>query len=366
MYKAPMQKESLPIIAALLAWYRRRRRNLPWREHPDPYRIWISEIMLQQTQVDTVIPYYFRFLERFPDVAALAAAQPDDVLKAWENLGYYSRARHLHRTAGILVEQFHGVIPDTWEAIRALPGVGDYTAGAILSIAFGKPVAAVDGNVRRVLSRLYAVREPVNRRETHKKINALAAALVPEDEPGAFNQALMELGALVCTPKSPACGNCPLGLHCLARQNGLQALLPFKEKKPPRPQKRVVAAVIFNRKEQALIVRRPARGLLGSLWKFPGGVVEKEEMLEEGLARTIQEELGIRVRIGTPLASIHHAYTHFRITLTAFRCFRRSGRLRALTCQEWRWASRAELEELALSKADRAVIPAMKMDGIAG
>jgi A/G-specific adenine glycosylase len=350
-------KKSDPLIAkTLLAWYDQRRRILPWREHSDPYRVWISEIMLQQTQVDTVIPYYHRFLKRFPDVAALAAAPLDDVLKAWENLGYYARARHLHRAAQILVEKFNGKLPDTWEAITTLPGIGHYTAGAILSISFGKAVPAVDGNARRVLSRLYAVREPANRRETQQYLQTLAISLIPETAPGSFNQALMDLGAMICMPKSPACADCPLRMHCKARQGGLQNLLPVSEKRPSPPHERVAAAVIFNRQGEVLIVRRPARGLLASLWKFPGGIVEKKEMLEEGLAHTVRDELGIRIRVGKPLVSINHAYTHFRITLTAFRCFRRSGKPRTVACQEWRWASPDDLERLTFSKADRAVV----------
>lgn len=355
-----MKNTGALIVKILLAWYGQRWRILPWREHPDPYRVWISEIMLQQTQVDTVIPYYHRFLKRFPDVAALAAAPLDDVLKAWENLGYYVRARHLHRAARILVEKFNGKLPDTWEAIITLPGIGNYTAGAILSIAFGKSVPAVDGNVRRVLSRLYAFHEPVDRREAQKRLHALAASLIPETSPGSFNQALMDLGATICAPKSPACADCPLRIQCKARQDGLQDLLPVSEKKPASPHERVTAAVIFNRQGQVLIVRRPARGLLGSLWKFPGSIMEKKETLEEGLTRTVREELGIRIRVGKPLASVNHAYTHFRITLTAFRCFRRSGRPHALACQEWRWASPDDLEKLTFSKADRAVISVIK------
>ena len=356
-----MKKNGLPITKTLLAWYGRNRRVLPWREDPDPYRVWISEIMLQQTQVDTVIPYYHRFVRRFPTVEALAAAPLDDVLKLWENLGYYARARHLHHAAWIIVEKYRGVMPDAWEAIIDLPGIGHHTAGAILSIAFGKAVPAVDGNVRRVLSRLYAVRETVDRRETQQRLHNLAAALIPETAPGSFNQALMDLGAMICTPKSPACADCPLRRHCKARQDGLQERLPLTKKKPAIPCERITAAVIFNRQGQALMVQRPARGLLGSLWKFPGGIVEKKEPLAEGLARAVHEELGIRIRVGTPFATVNHAYTHFRITLTAFRCSRRSGQPRALTCTAWRWASREDLEKLALSKADRAVISAMKM-----
>jgi A/G-specific adenine glycosylase len=312
--------------------------------------------MLQQTQVDTVIPYYHHFLKRFPDVAALASATLDDVLKAWENLGYYARARNLHRTARILVEKFNGKLPETLEAIITLPGIGNYTAGAILSIAFGKSVPAVDGNVRRVLSRLFAIHEPVNRPDTQKAIDILAVSIMPEKSSGPFNQALMDLGAMVCTPKSPACKDCPLKRFCKARQDGLQNRLPVSAKKPSVPHERVTAAVIRNRQGQTLVVQRPARGLLASLWKFPGGIVNKGEVLEEGLKRIVYEELGIRIMVGEAIASVNHAYTHFRITLQAFRCTRLSGRLRALACQDWRWASPDDLEALAFSKADRSVI----------
>jgi A/G-specific adenine glycosylase len=355
-----MKKPGPLITNSLLAWYDKHRRILPWRGAPDPYRVWISEIMLQQTQVDTVIPYYHRFLERFPTVEALAAASVDEVLKTWENLGYYARARHLHRAAQVIVEKYNGVIPDAWEAIIALPGIGDYTAGAILSIAFEQPLPAVDGNVRRVLSRLFAIREPLNEPNTQKALHGLAVSIIPKKAPGSFNQALMDLGAGICTPKSPVCADCPLRRLCKARQGGLQDRLPVSEKKPLPPHKRVTAAVIRNRQGQMLIVQRPVRGLLASLWKLPGGIVKIGEMLEEGLQRTVREELGIRIRVGDMVASVNHAYTHFRITLHAFRCTRRSGQPHALACQDWRWAFPDDLEELAFSKADRTVISALK------
>jgi A/G-specific adenine glycosylase len=355
-----MKKSDGLIAKSLLAWYGQHRRILPWREHPDPYRIWISEIMLQQTQVDTVIPYYDRFLQRFPTVEALAAAALDEVLKAWENLGYYARARHLHRAARIIVEKYGGIIPDTWEAIIDLPGIGHYTAGAILSIAFGQPLPAVDGNVRRVLSRIYGIGEPINAPATQKALHTLAVSILPKKSPGLFNQALMDLGAMICTPRSPACADCPLIKFCTAWKDGLQDHLPVSERKPATPHERVTAAFMFNRQGKMLVVQRPAQGLLASLWKLPGGIVKRGETLEEGLQRIVREELGIRIRIGEGVVSVHHAYTHFRITLHAFRCTRRSGRPSALACQEWRWASPRDLEALAFSKADRAVTSVMQ------
>jgi A/G-specific adenine glycosylase len=350
-----MTKSDSLIAKPLLAWYRKHRRILPWRENPDPYGVWISEIMLQQTQVDTVIPYYDRFLERFPTVTALAAAPLEQVLKAWENLGYYTRARNLHQAAKVICEKFKGKIPDTEEAIIALPGIGAYTAGAILSIAFRKPIPAVDGNVRRVLSRLFAIDAPIAQTDTQTAIQALAASLVPKKMPGSFNQALMDLGAIICTPKKPACTDCPLRDLCLARQAGLQDRLPLSSKKPPTPHERVTAAMIRNRRGEVLIVQRPAQGLLASLWKFPGGIVKKGESLSEGLTRSVHEELGLRIQVREQIASINHAYTHFRITLSAFRCTGCTGRPRALACQVWRWALPNDLHHLTFSKADRAL-----------
>lgn len=354
-----MKENPPPIVNILLAWYRRHRRTLPWREHPDPYRVWISEIMLQQTQVDTVIPYYNRFVKRFPSVEALAAASVDDVLKSWENMGYYARARNLHRAARVIVEKYDSVIPDTWKTIIALPGIGNYTAGAILSIAFEQPFPAVDGNVRRVLCRLFAIGESVEKPDTHRTLHRLIAAIIPKKSPGLFNQALMDLGAMICTPRSPACIDCPLRMLCKACLDGLQDRLPISERKPATPHERAVAAVIRNRQGRMLVVQRPARGLLASLWKLPGGIVKKAETPSEGLKRLVQEELGIRILVGKPVISVRHAYTHFRITLHAFRCSRRSGRPRAVTCQDWRWASPGDLEDLAFSKADRAVISSL-------
>ena len=354
-----MQETAASIAKSLLAWYRKHRRNLPWREHPDPYRVWVSEIMLQQTRVDTVIPYYHRFLKRFPTVTALAEASPDEVLKAWENLGYYARARHLHKGAQVIVDRYSGRIPNTPEALTAIPGIGPYAAGAILSIAFKQPVPAVDGNVRRVLSRLFSVREPAGRTEALKIIHSLAVSLIPKKAPGSFNQALMDLGATICTPKSPACSDCPLQRICKARQEGLQEALPQSEKKPAVPHKRMAAAILQDRRGRVLVVRRPPSGLLASLWKFPGGILNSGETLKEGLTRTVYEETGIRIQVGGRITSFRHAYTHFRITLFAFRCTRKSGGPRVSASREWIWANRDDLKRLAFSRAERAVMDAM-------
>ncbi len=340
----------------LLAWYKRHQRSLPWRETSDPYRIWISEIMLQQTQVDTVIPYYHRFLKAFPNVYALARAPLQDVLKAWENLGYYSRARNLHAAARMIVDQFDGRIPDTIEDIKTLPGIGQYSAGAILSIAYGQALPAVDGNVRRILSRVFAIRKPVDDPREQKKLFELAAALVPAKRPGDFNQALMDLGATICKAKNPNCSSCPMASICRAWLTDLQNILPVTRKAPAIPHRQAVAAVIRNPEGKLLVVQRPATGLLASLWKLPGGFIDDGENMESSLRRSVKEELGISIRAGKKLASVDHAYTHFRIKLHAYESILLKGAPKAIGCQEWRWATSSDLNKLPLSKIDRMVI----------
>lgn len=340
----------------LLAWYRRNQRALPWRETCDPYRIWISEIMLQQTQVDMVIPYYHRFLKSFPSVSSLARAPQQKVLKAWENLGYYSRARNLHAAAKIISEKFNGRIPDTFEEIKTLPGIGQYTAGAILSIAYGQAYPAVDGNIRRILCRLFAIRKPVDDALEQKPLQTLAASLIPVKHPGDFNQALMDLGATICKPKNPDCSHCPVANLCQARIHDLQNVLPVMVKSPAIPHRQAAAAVIQNSKGMLLVVQRPSTGLLASLWKLPGGFIQKDENMEDSLRQSVKEELGISIRPGKHLASVNHTYTHFRVTLHAYECRLLKGIPKALGCQNLQWASPTDLKKLPMSKIDRMVV----------
>jgi len=343
----------------LLTWYRRHQRSLPWRETKDPYRIWISEIMLQQTQVDTVIPYYLRFLKTFPDVRTLAAAPLQNVLKAWENLGYYSRAGNIHKASGIIVREWGGRIPDTHDAIKKLPGIGDYTAGAILSIAYGQPVPAVDGNVRRILSRLFAIRRAVDDPREQKKLFDLAEALVPARNPGDFNQALMDLGATICKPKTPDCSRCPVAMVCRAKRAGLQNMLPVTRKAPAIPRRIAGAAVIYDQEGRLLVVQRPTSGLLASLWKLPGGFVETDR-LEKNLRDSVSKELNISIRVGGEIACVKHTYTHFRATLHAHACVITKGKPRTQGCQNWRWVSPAVLQKLPLSRIDRLMAAAIR------
>ncbi|MBW3554704.1 MAG: A/G-specific adenine glycosylase [Gemmatimonadetes bacterium] len=250
---------------ALLAHFDRTRRDMPWRRTSDPYAIWVSEIMLQQTRVDAVIPYYERWMARFPSIEALAGADLDDVLVQWQGLGYYSRARNLHRAAMVVRERLGGRVPREAEELRRLPGVGEYTAGAVASIAFGRRVAAVDGNVRRVLSRLYDLERP-----RAADLRRLADDLVPAARPGDFNQALMELGATICTPRSPRCDTCPVYRWCRARQLGVQENRPRPKQKKRVPEEHVETAVIVREDGALLLVRRPEEGLLGGMWEPPG------------------------------------------------------------------------------------------------
>ena len=312
-------REDLP------AWFERHRRPMPWREatlngRRDPYRIWLSEVMLQQTRADQADAYFRRFSERFPTVEALAAAPLDAVLKAWEGLGYYARARNLHRAAQAVMAHHGGRIPADYDAFRALPGVGPYTAAAVLSIAHGRPHAVLDGNVTRVLTRVFAIAEDAKRQATQKRLQALADALLPPETSGDYNQAVMELGATICTPVAPKCPACPLNTVCQAFAEGRPAAYPVVSKKAPIPHVHVAVALIFDKAGQVLLQRRPDEALLGGLWEFPGGKIEPGEAPEAACVRECREELGIEVEVEAPVARVDHAYSHFKVTLHAFRC----------------------------------------------
>jgi A/G-specific adenine glycosylase len=354
------QQTCTAFAARLLAWFAANARDLPWRRERTPYRVWLAETMLQQTQADTVAPYYERFLARFPTLQALAAAPLEDVLKVWEGLGYYARARNLHAAARQIVAEHEGQIPDTFETLLALPGVGRYTAGAVASIACGRDVVAVDGNVRRVLARAFASREDVSRPAAQRKLETLAASLLPVGQAGAFNEALMELGATVCTPRAPRCDDCPVRDLCQARAAGDPESLPVKRPRKAIPHYVVTAAVTIAADGRILVAQRHADDMLGGLWEFPGGKREEGETLPECLAREMREELDIEVEVGAMLTVVKHAYTHFRITLHAFRCRVVAGEPRCLDCAAFRWVTLAELDALPMSVADRKIAQALQ------
>ncbi len=343
---------------SLLAWYANAGRDLPWRHCHDPYAIWVSEIMLQQTQVKTVIPYYHRWLAQFPTLEQLASADLQQVLKAWEGLGYYTRARNLYACAQEIMQHHGGVFPTELKDVLALPGIGRTTAGGILSAAFNQPAAILDGNVKRVLARLVAL--PVPPTKATKQLWQLSEALLDREHPREFNQALMDLGATVCTAKKPDCNNCPWIPHCQAYNQGIQFQLPMREISSPLPHKNIGVAVIWNEQGQILIDRRRPEGLLGGLWEFPGGKIQLGETVEECIKREILEELAIEIEVGDRLISIDHAYSHFRVTLTVHHCRYLTGIPQPLECDEIRWVTLDEIDQFPFPKANSQIIAALR------
>jgi A/G-specific adenine glycosylase len=324
-------------VRKLLAWYRKGARDLPWRRTKDPYAIWVSEVMLQQTQIVTVIPYYERWMKRFPTVRALAQAKLDDVLKVWEGLGYYARARNLHKASQLLKS-----LPKTAKGWRAVRGVGPYTAAAIASIAHGERLAVFDGNVRRVLSRLAG--------------GDVTEAPPPVGKPGDYNQALMELGQRVCTFRKPDCGSCPLAEECKSWAAGEPERWPTKKPKKEIPHREVAIAVIWDG-DRFYVQRREEEGLLGGLGEFPGGKREQGETFESCLRREILEETGFQVDVGPYLATVKHRYTHFSVELHGYHCFLRKGK------GPGRWVTAEEVSELAMPKANLKILEELRRSG---
>lgn len=363
--QSPISPENLAKI--LLTWWDAGHADLPWRQSKDPYAIWVSEIMLQQTQITTVIPYYERWLNRFPTVQTLAEAPLDDVLKLWEGLGYYSRARNLHQAAQTVVADYHGRLPETAVDLMQLKGIGRYTAGAIASIAFDEPAPVLDGNVIRVFSRLTDLKDDTTHTSTKNKLWQLATELVPSNRPGDYNQALMELGQQICLPAKPMCLLCPLAEPCLARQRGTQLERPVRPPRKNTPHYDVVAGIIWEKDAQMgdvntkfLIAQRPLDGLLGGLWEFPGGKQEEGETLPEALQREIKEELDIDIEVGNHLTTVKHAYTHFRITLHAFLAKHLNGTPQHLGVADHNWVSFSQLENYAFAVTDRKIIASLE------
>ena len=340
----------------LLDWYDQNARLMPWRGCADPYGVWISEIMLQQTQVETVIPYYQRWMERFPDLASLAAATEQQILQLWEGLGYYSRARNLLKAAHKLTEENGGKLPANRQALQKLPGIGPYTAGAIASIAFGLDEATLDGNIRRVLARLFNISVPARSKEGEACLWDLARQSLPGGRASDYNQALMDLGAVICTPRAPNCPACPLGSFCQAFVLGVQEQRPVMAARPAVPHVLVMAAVIEDGAGKVLITRRPSRGLLGGMWEFPGGKLEEGEDHPSGLKREIREELDAEIEVGAAFGVYQHAYTHFKVTLHAYRCRLLDGSLpKLLEASDMRWVTARELSQYPMGKIDRQI-----------
>ncbi len=344
---------------ALLGWYATSKRDLPWRHTNDPYCILVVEYMSQQTQIDRVLRYYDRFLKRFPNVHSLARASTQRVLKAWEGMGYYTRARNLQAAAQKIIREFGGRVPTEYDDLLTLPGCGPYTAAAIASIAFNKPVPVLDGNVIRLLCRFFGIADDPRKEATRKRLRALAQALLPKDRAREFNEGLMELGALICTPQAPRCEVCCWNFACEARKFPSPTAFPVKLQKPKIPHHEIAIGIVWK-DGQVLIDQRPAQGLLGGLWEFPGGKRKPDESLKQCCAREIEEEVGVKVRVGRKLTVVEHAYSHFRVTLHVFECQYVSGDARPLACQKVRWVRPHALTRYPFPAANKAVIEGLQ------
>jgi len=347
----------------LLEWFDGSQRAMPWRDDPSPYRTWISECMLQQTQVDTVIPYFNRFIKLFPTVHDLASADLQRLLKAWEGLGYYSRARNLHKAAKVLVDDHNGRLPETYDALKQLPGLGPYIAAAIASIAFGKAVPVVDGNVLRVFARFWGIEDDIRDNRTRLDLFERLTPVIKHVDPASFNQAMMELGALICKPKSPDCTHCPIQNSCFAYKHQRTSELPHKSKKAPTPHYDIAVGIIWK-KDKLLIAKRKTTQMLGGLWEFPGGKKEDNESLEDAVLREILEETNLKVAVGRKYCTVKHAFTHFKITLHAYYCTVQSGEAQAVSSDALEWVYPSDLEEYPFPTANRKIIEVVRGDSV--
>ncbi|MDP2972001.1 MAG: A/G-specific adenine glycosylase [Deltaproteobacteria bacterium] len=338
------------IQTKLLQWFQKNKRDLPWRKTLDPYAIWISEIMLQQTQVNTVIPYYNHFLKTFPTIRYLAKANLSKVLKVWEGLGYYSRARNLHQASRIIANHLKGKIPKTPKDLLSLPGIGRYTAGAVLSIAYNKEAPILDGNVKRVLSRLFVVSG--HPKKTEEILWPLSESLIPKGSPGAFNQALMDLGSMTCTPKNPNCLGCPLKNLCQGYLSGKPESYPLRSVKKKVPHIEAIAAVI-QKDGKVLIHQRPPHGLLGGLWEFPNWRIERKKDLKEYLRQKVKRQIGLIVKCKEPLGSFKQTYSHFKLTLHVYHCQVVDG------IRNGKWIPIRNLHQLPMSRIYRRIANAL-------
>ncbi len=333
----------------LLAWYRCNARTLPWRGHPDPYAVWVSEIMLQQTRVETVIPYFHRWMVRFPTIKSLADASEQDVLNEWEGLGYYSRARNLYKAAKTVVEQYEGQLPRDLVALRRLPGIGRYTVGAIASMAFGMDEPTLDGNIRRIFARIFDIHLPADLPSGEKALWNLVAEHLPKGKAGDYNQALMDLGATICLPKNPRCLICPVMELCQARAKGVQDQRPVLKPAKKMPHYIHAAAVIVKH-GRVLLAKRPSKGLLGGMWEFPNGRVEDDSARE--LSKNLRSGYQLKVRSDDALGVVKHAYTHFKVTVHVFQC-----ELVSMTKnQNLKWVKLKNLEDFPMGKVDRQIV----------
>jgi A/G-specific adenine glycosylase len=346
----------------LLSWFGRHRRDLPWRQDRDPYRIWISEVMLQQTQVATVIPYFERFLQAFPTLPALAAAEEQQVLRLWEGLGYYRRARDLLRAARLMVAEHGGTFPNDPAILHRLPGMGRYTVGAVLSQAYERRLPILEANSQRVLSRFFGRRADPRNGPARKWLWQAAETLLPRRHVGEFNQALMELGSLVCTATAPRCGKCPLAARCEARRLGLQEQIPHRPA-PPKITLVEEVAVVVRRGTQVLLVQRPAGGRWAGLWEFPHGPRQPDEPHEQAAVRVVRELAGIQAVVGGELLTIRHGITRYRITLVCLEARHESGEYQSSFYAQGQWLEPSQLHGHPVSAPQRRLARALTEEG---
>jgi A/G-specific adenine glycosylase len=336
----------------LISWFEKNKRDMPWRRTHDPYHIWVSEIMLQQTRVDQATDYYLRFIDAFPTVHHLADADQEKVLKLWEGLGYYSRARNLHKGAQFVSRELKGEIPPNRADLEKIKGIGPYTSAAVSSIAFNQPHAVVDGNVIRVITRLMGIDEDIRKTAVKNDVQEISDELLDPESPGAYNEAMMELGATRCHPTKPDCENCPVQLYCEANKMVKTDEIPYKSKAKKRPHKEIGIAIIMNEKGEYLISKRPEDVMLGGLWEFPGGKREKKEPIEDTVLRESLEELGVEISIDHPLNPVKHIYSHFSVTLFPYICSITKGNPKPKSSDELRWVTRSQLHDLPFPKAN--------------
>lgn len=347
-------------ISCLHDWFQSQARDLPWRRSRDPYAIWISEVMLQQTQVTTVLLYYQRWMGLFPNINTLAEAKLDQVLHVWEGLGYYSRAQNLHRAAQIIVNQYQGNIPSTFERFISLPGVGEYTAAAVLSIAFNQDFPTIDGNVRRVLARLTALPHDPRRSPWASSLKTLSQVIMPTGRASIHNQAMMELGALLCTPRKPKCPQCPFRDVCLAYTSHRPEDFPIKKASAPIPHRELVVGVIF-RQQKLFICQRPYDALLGGLWEFPTASLQAGENKQAALANEIKKSFGLLIDIGQEQATVQHAYSHFRVTLFPYHCTYIDTIAQAREITTGAWVAIKNLKKYAMHRASRKILQQVQL-----
>ena len=341
-----------PLAEKFLAWYQRQKRSLPWRDNPIPYHVWVAEIMAQQTRLDTMLPYYERWLARFPDIETLAAADEQEVLKLWEGLGYYRRARNLHAAAQLLLAQYDGRLPRTAAELRALPGIGPYTAGAIASVAFGEDEPAVDGNAIRVLSRLFDIQQAPQSSAGKRAFWEAARSILPPGQASDFNQGLMELGARVCTPRNPHCEACPLAEDCQAQALGIQEQRPLRAAPAPLPTRHSLSLVL-QQDDQLLLRQRPADALLGGMWEFPNFEISPD-LPAPDLPALIQRELGLPIKTFQELTPISHTYSHFHAEVRVLRAYP-AHQLAEGQENAGHWLPAVALEDYPMGKIDRAI-----------